>query len=475
MKKRLLLVNPWIFDFTAYDLWSKPLGLLYIASFLRQFDFDIFYIDCLDKYDQNGQVKPDIKIKKYGTGHYTREVVHKPEILKHIPRRYARYGITENEFIASLHSLKSVDAILVTSHMTYWYQGVERVVQLCRQYLPQTPIILGGIYATLLPEHARKIINPDYLIRGPGEMQVLELLSSEFNIDYEPGRIPQKLDDFPYPAFDLINHPDYLIMMTSRGCPYHCLFCAQKLIARPFEQRSSEHVVEEFKMHYRTFGIRDFAFYDDALFVNKKTHIEPILEHLIASRLPLRLHSPNGLFANAIDERLADLMYRSHFKTVRLSFETSDVARQKDMHAKVSNEKMTEAVGHLIRAGFKARDIEAYVLMGLPDQTLQEIISSIIFIHNLGLQIKLASFSPIPGTLEFERAVTKGYIEKDIDPLLTNKTIYPLHNEQMTMEIFRQIRVLAQILNQAALQGLSLFDGRDIGRAVLKVIKQIHE
>jgi len=113
--------------------------------------------------------------------------------------------------------------------------------------------------------------------------------------------------------------------------------------------------------------------------------------------------------------------------------------------------------------------------MGLPDQTLQEIIASVVFIHNLGLQIKVASFSPIPGTLEFERAVAKGYIERDIDPLLTNKTIYPLHHEQMTMEMFRQIRVLAHILNQAALQGLSLFDGKDIGRAVAKVLKQIHE
>lgn len=475
MKKRLLLINPWIFDFTAFDLWSKPLGLLYIASFLRQFDFEIFYIDCLDKYDQNGQPKPGVTIKKYGTGHYNREVVPAPDILKHIPRRYARYGISEKEFMAILASLESIDAILVTSHMTYWYPGVQRVVQLCRQYFPQIPIILGGIYATLLPEHARKIINPDYLICGPGEIQVLELLSSLFNLDYDRSRIPRKLDDFPYPAFDLINHPDYLIIMTSRGCPYHCSFCAQKLIARPFEQRSPEHVVEEFKMQYRTFGIRDFAFYDDALFINKKTHIEPILEHLIASRLPLRLHSLNGLFANAIDENLADLMFRSHFKTVRLSFETSDAARQKDMHAKVSNEKMIEAVGHLIRAGFKARDLEAYVLMGLPDQTLQEIIASMVFIHNLGIQIKLASFSPIPGTLEFERAVIKGYIAGDVDPLLTNKTIYPLHNQQMTMEIFRQIRVLAQVLNQAALQGLSLFDGQDIGRAVAQVVKQIHE
>jgi hypothetical protein len=52
--KHLLLINPWIYDFTAYDLWSKPLGLLYLAAFLRQQGFKISYIDCLDKYQAGG-------------------------------------------------------------------------------------------------------------------------------------------------------------------------------------------------------------------------------------------------------------------------------------------------------------------------------------------------------------------------------------------------------------------------------------
>ena len=47
---RVLLVNPWVYDFAAYDLWSKPLGLLYIAAFLRKYDFQVEYIDCMDRY-----------------------------------------------------------------------------------------------------------------------------------------------------------------------------------------------------------------------------------------------------------------------------------------------------------------------------------------------------------------------------------------------------------------------------------------
>jgi len=48
MKPSLILVNPWIYDFAAYDLWSKPLGLLYLAGFLREYGFRIHLIDCLD-------------------------------------------------------------------------------------------------------------------------------------------------------------------------------------------------------------------------------------------------------------------------------------------------------------------------------------------------------------------------------------------------------------------------------------------
>ena len=63
--KKLLLINPWIYDFTAYDLWSKPLGLLYMASFLRSFDYRVELIDCLDKYCPGAADR--IKVKKQAT------------------------------------------------------------------------------------------------------------------------------------------------------------------------------------------------------------------------------------------------------------------------------------------------------------------------------------------------------------------------------------------------------------------------
>jgi radical SAM superfamily enzyme YgiQ (UPF0313 family) len=467
MQKNLLLVNPWVYDFTAYDLWSKPIGLLYVASFLRKFGFNISYLDCMDKYDFGW--KP--KVRQYGQGNFYRTEIEKPEILQHIPRKYCRYGIPENEFINRLENFPTPDSILITSIMTYWYLGLRRVIEIIREVYPGVPVILGGIYATLLPEHAKEVVKPDHIIRGPGEIKALELLGEILGFEVNNKNIPSSIDDFPYPAFDLINHPDYMIIMTARGCPYDCTFCAQKKISMPFTQRAPGEVLKEIKYHYKKFKVRDFAFYDDALFINKNKHIEVILEKVIESQLPIRFHSPNGLFAKYIDERLAKLMFYTNFKTIRLSFETSNEKRRKDMYSKVSNVDMINAVENLEKAGYKRSKIEAYALMGLPDQDITEIITTMIFLNNLGVQIKLASFSPIHGTKDFDRAVESGSISEDIDPLLTNKTIFPLSDDNINYDTYKKIRTFSQVLNFAAQKNLKPFYETNIKTAIKAALK----
>jgi len=468
--KRLLLVNPWVEDFTAYDLWNKPLGLLYLASFLRTAGFTIDFIDCLDKY-----AEPDFRpsVSKYGIGSLRRTLIPKPKILSHIPRHFARYGISETNFSDRLRALPKPEAILVTSVMTYWYTGVQSAINILRSVFPDTPIILGGIYASLLPDHANRVIRPEYLVNGPGEHKILPILDEITGFPERKEDLPVMLDDYPYPAFDLINRPEYLIIMTARGCPYDCSFCAQKQVAMPYTRRRPELVVNEFASQYKKFHLRDFAFYDDALFIARDQHIKPILSGLIDRKLPIRLHSPNGLFAKYVDQELAGLMYKSGFKTIRLSFETSNEERRADMYSKVTNDDMIQAVEHLTRAGFRPAALEAYVLMGLPAQHPEEIIASMLFVHNLGLQIRLASFSPIPGTLEFSRAVELGLIEADIDPLLTNKTIFPLVTDPLEIQRMRSIRALSNYLNEGAKRGILMFSDPLLSPMVKTVVRNL--
>lgn len=147
-----MLVNPWIYDFTAYDFWSKPLGLLYIASILREQGYEISYIDCMDRY--NGEVlelqnRESPKKDEFGRGPFYKEEVKKPAILKNIPRRYSRYGITEEILLNKLKKLPPPQAVVITSIMTYWYPGAFRVIEIIKEVFPDIPIILGGVYTSL--------------------------------------------------------------------------------------------------------------------------------------------------------------------------------------------------------------------------------------------------------------------------------------------------------------------------------------
>ena len=474
----VLCINPWIYDFTAYDLWSKPLGLLYIASFLQERGLWVDFIDCLDKWHpkllcrQNRQAP---KLRKYGTGHLYREIIPTPECINFIPRRFARYGLPEDIFRHELTNRSHPNVILVTSVMTYWYMGPKRVVEICREVFPGVPIILGGIYATLMPEHASRVVKPDYLLTGPGEYKLAELLADMFKMPELLESFPTHLDDFPYPAFDLLRKTDYLTVMTSRGCPFRCTFCATYKIDSAFSQRQADKVVEEILTQTRRFQVRDIAFYDDALLMQAKLHIKPILHEILKSKCQIRFHTPNGLHGRYIDEELAELMYQCNFRTIRVSLESVAEERRRDMHNKITPGEMTRAVHNLTRAGYEPRDLETYLIMGLPNQPLDEVIETILYAHSLGVQVRLSSFSPIPGTKDYDRAVEQGYFPVDADPLLMNKTIIPLVRTEEAYHRFHAIGEFAQMLNEEVKRGVNTYKPKEYRQVLLATLDRLQE
>jgi radical SAM superfamily enzyme YgiQ (UPF0313 family) len=473
-KPRLLLINPWIFDFSAYDLWSKPLGLLYIASYLRKIGYEIDYIDCLDKNNPFFLKKiKGLKVKtgKYGSGHFYREKVKKPALLEFIPRFYARYGLSEDVFLSALGGIEKPDAILITSLMTYWYLGPQRVVELVRNFFRGVPVILGGIYSTLLNEHAKTHVKPDYIITGPGELQVAQLLCQILPGAPEDPFPPQNLDDFPAPAFDLYSKLDYLIVMTSRGCPYHCTFCATEQISGGYVQRNPAHVVEEILKGTKKYAVKNVAFYDDALFLNKKNRIIPILQALIQSKTRLNFHTPNGVHTCEISSDLAELLFANSFKTIRLSFESVSPERREDMKDKVTPDDLEIAVKNLEQAGFQRNMLAAYVIFGLPNQPLEEVYESILFVNSLGIKVSLASFSPIPGTVDYERAIAQGLLPRNPDPLITNNSIYPLYPRKEDYIRFNSVRQFVQVLNEGIDRGVRLTHPIELKKALKNFLK----
>ncbi|HSB52160.1 MAG TPA: cobalamin-dependent protein, partial [Dissulfurispiraceae bacterium] len=156
MKLRILIVNPWVYDFAAFNLWSRPLGLMKVAEYLSAFDVELGFIDCMEQSTE----------RQYGTGKYRSVTVEKPVPLETIPRRYKRYGIPTEEFRERLRRFLPVDLVMVTCLMTYWYPGVQEVVATVRETARDVPVILGGAYATLNHQHASEHSGADLIFTG---------------------------------------------------------------------------------------------------------------------------------------------------------------------------------------------------------------------------------------------------------------------------------------------------------------------
>lgn len=445
----ILLVNPWIYDFAAYDFWAKPIGLLYIAGVLRSCGYRVRLLDCLDVHDApptNHQRNAASGKKRYGCGKFPKQVVPKPEVYRNVPRRYGRYGITEEAFDKSLAKTQAPAAVLVTSGMTYWYPGVFHAIELVRAHFPKSPILMGGIYATLCPEHARQFSGADQVIAGPGEVAAIEA------VDDISGRRSNaetygRLEALPLPAFDLYDRLDYACLLTSRGCPFQCPYCASALLSGAYHRRPAEDVLMELEWLRLGLGVKNIAFYDDALLVGSDDHIKPILEGVLQRNLDCWFHTPNGLHARMVDPELADLMFRSGFKTLRLSFDPVDAPGQERMGNKATAQDLFRAVENLKRVGYRSEEIGVYLLVGLPGQNYEQILEKVDFAADLGVQTKLAFYSPIPGTAEWRSAVRDGLQDPQADPLLHNNTVFPTSSPQLPPEKLQAIKKYVTLRN----------------------------
>ncbi len=419
--KHALFINPWIYDFTAYDFWSQPLGLLTMAAIVKaQTPAQIHFIDCLDRFHPG--LTSGLKSLPDGRGRFYKEHVPKPAAVKFVPRRFSRYGMPILLFQKELDEVPRPDMVFLTCGMTYWYPGVQLAVDLLRRKFGGIPIFLGGIYATLCPDHARSESGADRVVCGLGENQILPLVEEVLGDGFVQDKQVFTYSDLPAPAYFLLRNKETLAVMTSRGCPFSCSYCASHLLCPKFEQADPQKFVDFVSRLSQTYRMKNLAFYDDALLINKQRHIFPILEGLTRLKQRLVLHTPNGLHVREIDKQTALALRNAGVSSVFLSQESFD----RDLllstaSAKVLPEDLLSALVHLESAGYRRSDIFVYLLVGLPHQPIQGIRESIQHVLAQGARPLLAYFSLVPGTSEWRYLVELGLLPKDADPLLHNK------------------------------------------------------
>jgi len=137
---------------------------------------------------------------------------------------------------------------------------------------------------------------------------------------------------------------------------------------------------------------------------------------------------------------VANLLYQSGFKTIRLGFETSNEATQRETGKKVDNKEFQRAVKNLKTAGYLGEEIGVYIMAGLPGQRVGEVEESIAFVREIGAKPILVEYSPIPNTPLFEKAKRMSAFDLEKEPLFHNNSILPCQSDKFTIEDFTRLK-----------------------------------
>ncbi len=407
MTPKILLVNPPIYDFAAYDFWLKPYGLLSVAGYLLgRVEFALFdYLDRLHPFAAN---QKQLKSDRWGRGRFHCEHIPSPACLQAIPRYFRRFGLPRNMFRDFLTQAGPFDFALIQTTMTYWYPGIEEVIQDIRRFQPQSEIVLGGNYVTLCSSHAEKL-DADLLVQGTELEPLVELLQIE----------PDLTRPALWQIYDKLNVG---VLKLTDGCPFNCTYCSVPKVYGKFKTRPLERSLAELDLLSRL-GARNVCFYDDALLFEAEKVFIPFLNDVIKRNVNVNLHTPNALNARFITKELAELMVRAGFKTFYIGFESASSQWQKRTGSKVFSDELAQAAKHLISAGAVPTNITAYQILGHPHGDTQELESSMRFVNSLGIRGMLADFAPIPGTPDGEYC--RRWVDMD-EPLMHNKSVFPI-------------------------------------------------
>jgi hypothetical protein len=407
MKPKILLVNPPIYDFAAYDFWLKPAGMLTVAGFLRgRVDFKLFdYLNRLAPF-MAGQKK--LESDRWGRGRFYCWQIPVPSALEAIPRYFRRFGLPRNLFTNFLAKQEPFDFVMVQTTMTYWYNGLQEVIEDVRKLQSQAKIILGGNYVTLCRDHAQTL-GADLLVEGTNLEPLWEYLGIQ--------------PDMQQPAlWEVYDKLKVGVLKLTEGCPFSCTYCSVPKVYGKFRPRSLEHSLAELDLLCRL-GAENIAFYDDALLFDADKVLIPFLSEVLRRNVRVNFHSPNALNARFINQELAELMVRAGFTTFYLGFESASAQWQKKTGSKVFSEELEKATRHLITAGAEPDNITAYQILGHPHIGIQHLEESMRFVNSLGIRGMLADFSPIPGTPDGDYC--RKWVDMD-EPLMHNKTAFPI-------------------------------------------------
>ena len=225
--------------------------------------------------------------------------------------------------------------------------------------------------------------------------------------------------DAPYPAWELLDlskyrlplvNESYVIVESSRGCPYSCDFCVAPIHqGHKFRERSAKSLVDEMERGYREFGLKFFYLWGDTVTLNVKT-FSAFCEELISRKLPIQW------FGNARADNLTDPAFVKRLRQagcwmLALGIETESEETRKDMMKRLEGEKIRKALANMRAAGIKSF---GFFILGYPGDTKESLERTIDYA--ISLDPDFANFYPAvpyPGTDLYEKAKREGLLASE--------------------------------------------------------------
>ncbi|CAK7061603.1 MAG: 2-hydroxyethylphosphonate methyltransferase [Desulfovibrio sp.] len=313
---------------------------------------------------------------------------------------------------------------------------VKTVAQLLKQKLPEVPVVLGGIHATIFgAEILHDVPEVDFVLKGEAEESILALLTAIINKEgYQnvDGLVyrdtsgharenPKQhfihdLTIIPQPAYDLIDFNDYCIdtsdwnnpkkhiigvpvpLLTSRSCPNRCCFCAMyHSMGSKFRARPAWHVADEMELLVNNWGTKYFEIFDDNFTLSKKRTLQ-ICNEIIRRKLDIQFQTTNGVFVNSLDAEVIEALAAAGMARVSLAIESgSDYMRNKVIGKHLSKEKIYEVCNTLKK--YPDIKVNAFFILGMPEETHQTMQETYTMMQELPLDsVTISTAIPFPGT-----------------------------------------------------------------------------
>jgi radical SAM superfamily enzyme YgiQ (UPF0313 family) len=333
-----------------------------------------------------------------------------------------------------LHSLEdrvkkiAPDLIGITG-MTPVIDNAFRTAGICRRYAKY--VVIGGPHVSVAGSKVfEQCPDVDYVIQGEGEISfplLVEALERNKDITNVPGVITRdlsnlpsplidELDSIPFPARHLLPNERYryilssgkvTTMFTSRGCPYHCVFCDKAVFGSKWRARSAANVLDEIELVRRDYGIDSIIFYDDLFTLDKKRVLE-ICQGIIDRELKIEWKCEGRV--NLADKETLTLMKKAGCSMIAYGVESGNQKGLDYLNKGTTVEQIRNAFELTKRAGIRPM---AYFVLGIPVETYDDELRTIDFAKEIKpAYAQFSVLSPVPGTKLYDDAVRMGWYKE---------------------------------------------------------------